>query len=73
MSGSYILCPQCGIRRFSVFRNAIAVVFMLTRKGEMEIIKPEDNTDTNYTDDELVQCLGCSWKGSFRKLLNSIK
>lgn len=72
-TSAYIICPQCGVRRFSIIKGIERIVFMITRSGEIEIIKPEDFLLESYELDDEVQCLGCSWKGTFRKLLKTIR
>lgn len=62
------LCPQCKIRRFQVKNSqGDAVVVTVSENNEIQPVHPEQSLDG--FDLEVLYCLGCSWKGSVKKLI----
>lgn len=61
------ICPQCKIRRFRVKNDADEwVVVTVTKSNEIVPIHPEQSLEG--FDLDMLYCLGCSWKGSVKKL-----
>lgn len=62
------LCPQCKIRRFQVKNSqGDAVVVTVSENNEIQPVHPEQSLDG--FDLDILYCLGCSWKGSVKKLI----
>jgi len=55
----YLVCPQCGIRRFAI-RN--------DQGGQVVVQVNQEHQVVSVQDSELLFCLGCSWKGTVREL-----
>jgi hypothetical protein len=67
MEKRYLVCPQCGIIRFFVKNSqGESIVVQVTR--EFEVIPLNEGDSLDGFDLELLYCLGCSWKGSRKKL-----
>lgn len=63
----YLVCPQCGIMRFQVKNDeGASVVVQVTREFEIIPVNPADSLKGLNL--EILYCLGCSWKGSVKKL-----
>lgn len=61
------ICPQCKIRRFRIKNDADEwLVVTVTKDNQIIPIHPEQSIDG--FDIEVLYCLGCSWKGSVKKL-----
>lgn len=61
------ICPQCKIRRFRIKNDADEwLVVTVTKDNQIIPIHPEQSIDG--FDLEVLYCLGCSWKGSVKKL-----
>jgi len=67
MENRYLVCPQCGIIRFQV-KNAAGegIVVQVTR--EFVIVPVNSGISLDGYDLDFLYCLGCSWKGSKKKL-----
>lgn len=64
-----LLCPQCRIHRFRVF-NAARESVVVTVNEHYEVVPIHEGVSLEgYFTDEL-HCLGCSWIGSPKALLN---
>lgn len=67
----FLVCPKCGVRRFYVKdANGNRVLVNVTR--EFEIVPVSENESLEGCDLEVLYCLGCSWKGTKRKLVKYI-
>ena len=65
----YLLCPQCGSRRFFLQRAAGEQVFFYV-DGELGPVPTETSgADLTALDFAAVFCCGCSWHGPLRKLV----
>jgi len=63
----YMVCPQCGIRRFQVKDNqGNALVVQVNRDYEIVPVHDEESLEGYNLD--ILYCLGCSWKGSVHEL-----
>jgi len=63
----FLVCPQCGIIRFHVKnKNGEAIVVQVTREFEIIPVNPGESLDG--FDLDYFYCLGCSWKGSAKRL-----
>lgn len=61
------ICPQCKIRRFRVKNDADEwLVVTVTKDNQIIPVDPEQSIDGFNLD--VLYCLGCSWKGSVKKL-----
>lgn len=64
-----LLCPQCKIHRFRVKNEkGDSIVVVVNELQEVIPIHPEDSLvgfDLN-----VLYCLGCSWKGSAKSLID---
>jgi hypothetical protein len=64
-----LLCPQCKIGRFQVKNESgESVVVIVT--DQHEIIPLHEGTSLDGFDLTVLYCLGCSWKGSDKRLTN---
>lgn len=62
------ICLQCKIRRFRVKdEKGNSVVVTVTEDNQIVPIHPEESLEG--FDLEILYCLGCSWKGSVKKLI----
>lgn len=62
------LCPQCKIRRFQV-KNGRGEAVVVT-VDENNVITPiYEGVSLEGFDLDTLYCLGCSWKGSVKKLI----
>jgi hypothetical protein len=62
-----LLCPQCKIGRFQVKNeNGESVVVVVNEQHE--IIPLHEGTSLEGFDLTVLYCLGCSWKGSDKRL-----
>lgn len=62
------VCPQCKIRRFMVKDDeGNSVVVTVTEDNQIIPVHLEESLDG--FDLDVLYCLGCSWKGSVKKLL----
>lgn len=62
------ICPQCKIRRFRVKdEKGNSVVVTVTDDNQIVPVHPEESLEG--FDLEILYCLGCSWKGSVKKLI----
>lgn len=67
MAVRYLVCPQCGIIRFQVKNSeGISIVVQVTTEFDIIPVNAEENLDG--FDLSFLYCLGCSWKGSIKKL-----
>lgn len=61
------ICPQCKIRRFRVRNeNGDSVVVTVTEDNQIVPVHTEESLEG--FDLDVLYCLGCSWKGSAKKL-----
>ncbi len=64
----FLVCPQCGIIRFMVKNDrGESVVVQVTRDFEIIPVNQDESLDGFNLD--YLFCLGCSWKGSKKKLV----
>ncbi len=64
-----LLCPQCKIHRFRVKNDkGDSVVVVVNELHEVIPIHPEESLDG--FDLNVLHCLGCSWKGSSKSLID---
>ena len=63
----YLVCPQCGIRRFAI-RNDQGGQVVVQVNQEHQVVSVQDGTNLEGFNSELLFCLGCSWKGTVREL-----
>lgn len=64
-----LLCPQCKIHRFRVKNDkGDSVVVVVNELHEVIPIHPEASLDG--FDLNVLYCLGCSWKGSSKSLID---
>lgn len=62
------ICLQCKIRRFRVKdEKGNSVVVTVTEDNQIVPVHPEESLEG--FDLEILYCLGCSWKGSVKKLI----
>jgi hypothetical protein len=67
MATRYLECPQCGIIRFQVKNDdGGSVVVQVTRDFKVVLVNAGDSLEGSNP--EFLYCLGCSWKGSVKKL-----
>lgn len=63
-----LVCPQCRIGLFFVMNDAgERLPVYVTDKGE--VVPKHEGASLDGYDLSVVHCLGCSWKGSPKKLL----
>jgi hypothetical protein len=62
-----LLCPQCKIQRFRVL-NAAGEAVVVTVTEDYEIIPIREGQSLEDFDLDVLYCLGCSWKGSPKRL-----
>ncbi len=62
------ICPQCKIRRFRV-RNENGDSVVVTVTADNQIVPVHTEESLEGFDLEVLYCLGCSWKGSAKKLI----
>ena len=62
------ICPQCKIRRFRV-RNENGDSVVVTVTADNQIVPVHTEESLEGFDLEVLYCLGCSWKGSVKKLI----
>lgn len=62
-----LLCPQCKIGRFQIKNEAgESVVVIVNDNHEILPLNPEQSLEG--FDLSVLYCLGCSWKGSDKRL-----
>jgi hypothetical protein len=61
------VCPQCKIRRFRV-RNEKGDSVVVTVTEDNQIVPVHTEESLEGFDLDVLYCLGCSWKGSAKKL-----
>lgn len=63
----YLVCPQCGSMRFQV-KNEEGEMVVVQVTTAFEIIPVNSGESLSGFNLDLLYCLGCSWKGSVKKL-----
>lgn len=63
----YLVCPQCGIRRFAI-RNEQGEQVVVQVNQERQLEPVQEGASMEGFNSERLYCLGCSWKGTVREL-----
>lgn len=63
----FLLCPQCGIRRFYV-KDEKGNQCLVQVSTEYIIVPVNENDSLEGFNLEILYCLGCSWSGSVKSL-----
>ncbi|MBC5620006.1 hypothetical protein [Butyricimonas hominis] len=63
----FLLCPQCGIRRFHV-KDAQGNLCLVQVTTDHEVVPVNENDSLEGFDTTILYCLGCSWSGSPKSL-----
>ncbi|MCB6973766.1 MULTISPECIES: hypothetical protein [Butyricimonas] len=63
----FLLCPQCGIRRFHV-KDAQGNPCLVQVTTDYEVVPVNENDSLEGFDTTILYCLGCSWSGSPKSL-----
>ncbi len=63
----YLLCPQCGIRRFHV-KDAQGNKCLVQVTTDYVVVPVNENDSLEGFDTTILYCLGCSWSGSPKSL-----
>jgi len=62
-----LLCPQCKVGRFQVKNDAGESVVVIVNENH-EILPLHEGVSLDGFDLSVLYCLGCSWKGSVKRL-----
>ncbi|KIO44454.1 MULTISPECIES: hypothetical protein [Porphyromonadaceae] len=63
----FLLCPQCGIRRFYV-KDSDGNQCLVQVTATYEVVPVNEGDSLEGFNTEIVYCLGCSWSGSVKRL-----
>ena len=63
----FLLCPQCGIRRFHVKDNK-GNQCLVQVSTDYEVVPVNEGDSLEGFDTETLYCLGCSWSGNIKRL-----
>ncbi|WP_294139978.1 hypothetical protein [uncultured Sanguibacteroides sp.] len=63
----FLLCPQCGIRRFYV-KDSEGNQCLVQITTTYEVVPVNEGDSLEGFNTEIVYCLGCSWSGSVKRL-----